>query len=153
MKPQILTREGFTVVGVKAQGAPSSHNFAALWQEFMPRAAEIRHLAAGSAAYGICLSSGEAACEFDYVAGLEVDRVLDLPSGMGSWTLSQQTYARFSTTLPDIRETWRFILEEWLPGSEYERARAPDFEEYGEAFDAEDPDSELFLYIPIEPRK
>ena len=45
MKPQILTREGFTVVGLKARGASSSNDFAALWQEFMPRAEEIRHLA------------------------------------------------------------------------------------------------------------
>jgi AraC family transcriptional regulator len=51
--------------------------------------------------------------------------------------------------LPTLMETYRKIYQTWLPKSDYQRADGPEFEFYDENFDGSNPDSTMYLYIPI----
>jgi AraC family transcriptional regulator len=149
MEPKIVTKAEFTVVGMRYYGKNENNEIAQLWQEFMPRMGEIKHQRKGGAAYGVCRDMTEDD-EFEYVAGMEVDRADDIPEGMVSRTVPAQKYAVFTCTLPTIGAAYEHALRTWLPQSGYKRACGPDFELYDETFDAQKEDSELFIYIPIE---
>ena len=59
-------------------------------------------------------------------------------------------YAVLTCTLTTIGEAYKYAFETWLPQSGHQRADRPDFELYDEKFDPSVPDSEMFVYIPIE---
>ncbi len=146
MEPKIVTQAAFTVVGMKYRGKNENNEIAQLWAEITPRLQEIKHIAGD--AYGVCRDM-EADGEFEYLAGFEVSRVEDIPAGMESWDVPANQYAVFSTTLPNIGETYRYALQTWLPGSGYQRAVGPDFERYDESFDPVVKGSQFTIYIPI----
>ena len=64
--------------------------------------------------------------------------------------MPEQTYAVFPTTLADIGQTYEYAHATWLPENNYKRAATPDFEYYDETFNLSDPESLLYVYIPIE---
>jgi AraC family transcriptional regulator len=58
-------------------------------------------------------------------------------------------YARFTTTLPKIGETFQNAYHKWLPEAGHKSSGGPEFELYDERFHPEDLGSEFDLYIPI----
>jgi AraC family transcriptional regulator len=158
VEPLILTRKAFTVIGLKYRGKNRQGEVRQLWQRFASRAAEIKGQVSGGS-YGVMghyeqpfggMGNYDPSYgEFDYLAGLEVDSVADLPAGMESWEIPEQTYAVFVFPFRDIRRAYRSVYQEWLPASEYQLAEAPEFEFYPATFDLEDESSEMFLYVPI----
>lgn len=150
MQPMLVTKPAFTVVGFKYHGKNEHNEIKGLWDEFNARmeallaAAEI-----GPAAYGVCGNS-EPDGSFDYVAGLEVKALRELPEGMTQWDVPEQTYVVFPCKLATIGAAYRYAFEEWLPTSGYRRADGPDFEYYDESFDVEHAEeSQLYVYIPV----
>jgi AraC family transcriptional regulator len=93
----------------------------------------------------------ESSGEFDYLAAMEVESVATIPEGMMSLEVPEQTYAILTCTLPTIRQAFDHIYHTWLPQSGYQRAPGPEFEYYDERFDIRNPDSEMDLYIPVQP--
>ena len=61
-----------------------------------------------------------------------------------------KTRAVFTTTLPQIGETFRNAYHTWLPQAGHQPTGGPEFERYDERFDPQDPGSEFDLYIPIQ---
>lgn len=147
MEPKIISKPAFTVVGVKYHGKNEKDEIPQMWQAFGPRVCEIKHVAAPHVAYGVCDSPDESG-KFNYVAGFEVSSTADIPQGMVSWEVPENTYAVFTCTLPTLHETFQHI-ETWLPQSDYQRAPGPEFELYDENFDPEDPSSEMYIYVPV----
>jgi AraC family transcriptional regulator len=92
----------------------------------------------------------EATGEFDYVAGINVSAAAEVPEGMVSWDIPAQTFAVFSCTLPELGSTLEHIHGTWLPASEYQHTDGPALELYDEDFDPGNPDSLMYVYIPIE---
>lgn len=161
MEPLILTRKAMIVAGLKYRGKNRQGEVRELWQRLTSRAAEIQHQSSGGS-YGVMghyeqpfggMGNYDPSYgDFDYLAGLEVDSSDDLPAGMESWEISEQTYAVFVFPLRDIGAAYRYIYQEWLPASPYQRAETPEFEFYPATFDPGDEGSEMFLYVPIRPR-
>ncbi len=157
MEPKIVNKPAFTVVGLPFTGFISSspyengdqnNEIGAVWDEFNARAEEIPHL--HGPAYGLCFAMPNDQ-EPWYIAGGEVEKVTELPSGMMSKTVPAQRYAVFPCTLGTLGETYRYITEEWQPASGTTHADAPDFECYDQDFDPADPKSmKLSVYWPIE---
>jgi predicted transcriptional regulator YdeE len=56
----------------------------------------------------------------------------------------------FSCTLPTIDSTLAHIHKTWLPASGYQQADGPALELYDGAFDPENRDSLMYVYIPVE---
>jgi AraC family transcriptional regulator len=149
MEPKIVTKPAFTVVGMKYRGKNEKSEIPQLWEQFGPRICEIKHLADPHVAYGVMHNYDEESGEFDYVAGFEVSSVAEVPEGMVSWEVPEQTYAVFTCTLPTLMETFERAYKTWLPHSGYQRADSPEFELYDENFDSQDENSEMAIYIPI----
>ena len=147
MQPKVLNKPAFTVVGMVYDGKNENDEIAEMWRQFVPRIPEIKDISGPS--YGICNPAREDG-SFRYLAAMEVSSDESIPLGMESWDVPAQQYAVFPCTLPTIRETYKYIFESWLPGSDYTYVQAPDFEFYDDDFDPQVPDSRLYIYIPIQ---
>jgi predicted transcriptional regulator YdeE len=149
MKVHVKTKPAFTVVGTEYFGKNENNEIKAMWQTTSPRLGEIQHAnVPPNIAYGVCGEMEEDG-RFRYMAAVEVNKVEDLPEGMTSWKVPEQTYAVFGCTLPEIHQTYEYAHGTWIPENGYKRAPGPDFEYYDEHFDPADPASLLYIYIPI----
>ncbi len=149
MEPKIVSRSAFTVVGMKYRGKNEHNEIPQMWDAFGPRMDEIKRKVTRHVAYGVMGNLDEATGEFDYVAGFEVDSTEDIPEGMVSWDVPEQTYAAFTCTLPTIGEAFQYAYKTWLPQSGRQATGGPDFELYDEKFNPQDPNSEMYIYIAI----
>lgn len=149
MRPKVVNRSAFVVVGVKIRGKNQNNEIPQMWQAFGPMVPEIKNIVDGRVAYGISANMNESTGEFDYVAGFEVSAGEDIPAGMVRFEVPGGKYAVFSTTLPKIGETFQNAYHTWLPESGYQATGGPEVEVYDERFDPQDPSSEFELYIPV----
>ncbi|MBX3013672.1 MAG: AraC family transcriptional regulator [Caldilineaceae bacterium] len=147
MQPQIITKPAFTVVGLLVHTIPKSPEIPQLWEEFVPRMDEIAQGAEPDVSYGV-MAHNEAMNKLDYMAGMAVAQVDELPPGMNRWDLPANTYAVFATTLAMVGETFGYIFNQWLPTADYQAVDAPYFEYYGEDFSPAHP--ALSIYIPVQ---
>ncbi len=150
MDPKIITKSAFTIVGMKYHGQNKHNEIPQLWGEFMPHTAEIERVVNPNICYGACGAMDEKTGEFDYLAAFEVGEEAAAPEGMERWNIPANEYAVFTCTLPTIHATFDHIYGEWLPQSPYKRAPGAELELYDETFDPNDPDSILYLYIPVQ---
>ena len=148
--PDIVEKPAFSVVGLQYHGKNENDEIAQMWNELVPRIRDIESPTPSMVSYGVITEFDESTNEMEYVAGVEVNELSEVPDGMVSVEVPAQTYAVFPTTLPALHDTIARIYDEWLPDSDYERTSGPEFELYDEDFDPNDEDSELHLYIPVE---
>ena len=153
MKPEIVNKDAFVVVGLKYTGDNKNNEIPQLWGQLMPVHQNIKDVSDWKVAFGVCDNFIEEKGIFDYIAGYQVSSTDDVPDGMVSWNIPAGQYAVFTTTVPDIHKTMDKIYKEWLPTSGYLRSAAPEFELYDEKFDPNDPTSIFYLYIPIKKKE
>lgn len=97
--------------------------------------------------YGPCGSASKDSDTFYYGIGVPFED--DAPKGFELWPITHPLYAVFEAkTKDDIGITWKRIMEEFFPNSDYDMADQTDFEVYRD-------DSESFceIWVPIEPTK
>jgi predicted transcriptional regulator YdeE len=148
---KVVNKPKFTVVGLKYRGKPRGDELSRLWQQLNERMAELESLPQTGDAFGVMDNFDEESEEFDYLAGVEVESVQEPPDGMEVWHVDSQNYAVFKTTLNKLMDAYHEAYDEWLPQSNYRRTPGPEFEYYDKAFDPDDPESPMYLYIPVEP--
>ena len=148
MEPELKSKPAFTVVGMKYRGKNENNEVPQLWARFQSRMREIKHIA--GPAYGVMDNYDEKTGEFDYVAGFEVDSAADIPEGMVSVAVPEQTYAVFTCTLLTLAKTFEYSYKTWLPQSGYQRLSGPEFELYDESFNLIDETSKMYVYIPVQ---
>lgn len=149
MELQIVNKPDLTFVGLKYHGKPQSDDIPQLWNRFMARFGELRHVTEHGISYGVSDNFDESTGEFDYVAAVRVSSAENVPDDMIVVQIPAQSYAVFSCTLANLGETYQQIYGTWLPQSGYRRASAPEFEVYGEDFNPNDPNSQFSVFIPI----
>jgi predicted transcriptional regulator YdeE/DNA-binding transcriptional MerR regulator len=155
MEPKIVKKDGFTLVGLRYFGTNQNQEISRMWGKFNQRMEELGGLPndTGEAAIGLCITPEDAPVEdgFEYVAGLPVSEVGDIPEGFVVREMPAYTYAVFSHKgdLSGLAKTYEYIYETWLPQSGYELAAKIDFEYYNEDFKDFAPDSVFYIYIPI----
>lgn len=159
MKPKIVMKEAFTVVGVECTGLEinlspnydqNQNRIPALWGSFLPREKEIGNRINNAVSYGMCIPEENGT--FSYMACLEVSDEQDLPEGMVSRTVPASKYAVFTNKGPlsKLPELSKYIYGTWLPESGYELALIPELEVYDERFiDPISEKSELDVYVAI----
>jgi predicted transcriptional regulator YdeE/DNA-binding transcriptional MerR regulator len=148
MEPQIVTKPAFTVTGLRYYGKNEKDEIKALWGELNTRWHELNHRASPDA-YGVCYGEPDEEGEFEYIAGVDVTDEVEVPEGMVCRSVPAAQYAVFPCTLTTIHETYEHAAKTWLPQSSYEWAQSPDFELYDGHFDPEDPESTMYVYVPI----
>lgn len=156
MEPKIVKKEGFTLVGLRYFGKNQNQEIHRLWEQFNQRMEELGGLPndTGEAAIGLCITPEDASMEdgFEYVAGLPVSKVDDVPKGFVVREIPAYTYAVFAHKgdLQSLAKTYEYIYEAWLPQSGYQLAAKIDFEYYNEDFKDFTPNSVFYIYVPIE---
>jgi AraC family transcriptional regulator len=120
-----------------------------MWGAFMQRDNELQHRVNPHEAFGVMGNYDMDTGEFDYVAGFEVTPV-EVPEGMVRWDVPPGNYAVFPCTIPTIGDVIHRAHHTWLPDSGYKHGETPEFEFYPKEFDPQVPDSQLFVYIPIQ---
>ena len=146
MEPKIVTKPAFKAVGMSYKGKNEHQEIAQLWGELNTRMCAIKNINDG--AFGLCKPM-DANGEFEYLAGMGVSKVEDLPADMKVWDVPEQKYVVLPCTLPTLHETYRYAFETWIPQSGHEYNQGIDFELYDENFDPKKADSQLFIYIPL----
>lgn len=155
MEPKIINKPGFTLVGLRYYGKNENQEIHELWNQFNRRMAQIGSVkhATNEACIGLCLTLDEDPMEgaFEYIAGLPVSEVENLPEGFVVRQVPEHTYAVFphKGDLQSLGKTYEYIYETWLPQSGYDLAEKLDFEYYNEDFKDFAPDSVFYIYIPI----
>jgi AraC family transcriptional regulator len=149
MEAKIVERPAFTAVGLRYRGTEVPAEAPKLWGKLMGRVGEIKDMSDSDVAYGLQDNFDEETGAFDYVAAYEVSGGAAVPQGMIRWEIPANSYAVFSCTLPTVGPTFQKIYAEWLPGSGYQRAAGPEFELYDADFRADDPESPMYIYIPV----
>ena len=158
IKPVFKSIKTVNIIGMmRVFNDNNKHQIPALWQDFIPRLGEIEAIR-DACTYGICfpnaLDDG-----FPYMAGVAVDSITTIPNGMMATTLhGGQTYAVFTHQIgtdsihEGLQKTLKTIWGQWLPQSEFETAKAADFEYYDDRFDPINAKGEFDIYVPIQPK-
>jgi len=127
-----------------------------LWSSFMP----VRHNilnAVSTDLYSVQVypdgffEDFDANAEFAKWAAVEVSNLDDITAGMESFILPAGLYAVFGYKgkPEDGAETFKYILQEWLPQSGYTLDNRPHFEVLGAKYKNGDMESEEEIWIPI----
>ena len=150
MEPKIVTREAFTVLGLQERFTSETEDFEGIWNRFMSYHNQISALSTDGVYYGVSfvhdgVQAGEAV---DYVAGMAVEEVDEIPEGLVLREVPSARCAVFECAMKTIHQTYEHIFESWFPASEYEADHLlPNFEHYPPA--TARPDSPVLIYIPI----
>ncbi|MEG0774995.1 effector binding domain-containing protein [Clostridium sp.] len=148
MEPKIMIKESFKIVGYEFKTTlkdnAHSRDIPAFWDKCGTGDTErilyssqntVRH-----GEYGICVNTNPDSEEFSYLLGVEVSDFGNVKQDMFSIQVPSATYAVFTTPavedkdfVASIEGTWRYILEDWFPSSNYEIDDSKlDFEFYDE---------------------
>ena len=149
MEPTFVTIPAFSVVGMKYRGNNENNEIAQLWPKMLARVSEIKNIVDRNVSYGVQGNFNKESGEFDYLAGYQVESYDELPEGFDVWNVTEQTYAIFPCILPTLMDTFEYIYKKWLPNSSYSEGDGPEFELYGKEFFPDDPESPMFIYIPV----
>ena len=126
--PRIENADAFLIAGLGERYTfETNHGISKLWQRFAPYIGRIPGKI-GSATYGACCNSDDGG-NFDYIAGIEVSSLADLPDHFSHIHIPAQKYMVFSHCdhISDLRNTVYTIWNKWLPDSRYRQAETPDF--------------------------
>ena len=149
MKPRIIYKPAFTLIGIWSNENPSPKSVDAQWERLGERYAEIPGVDPDQG-YGVHVKNGD---EEKYLAGLMVREGITegkVPDGMSVLSIEAQAYAvfhhfgrmdRFDTTIENI-------FAKWLPASGLKTTENFYFEYYDDQFSPDADDSLLFIYIP-----
>jgi len=119
MNAEIVNRQDAQVLGIIVRINPSEADYDDLWhRRFDPREPEVNRLAIDPGYVAVYYGTGQPDL-MDFVAGMIVGDVTEVPEGLVLRALPGGMYAAFSCTLANLSDTWRAIFAEWLPSSGY----------------------------------
>ena len=126
----------------------ADRSIAEQWRQFRSRGEVAGRI--GEHLFGVMC--GVDSTGLEYMCGVEVESLANLPKGTGRMRVPAQWYAVFAhdghaTTL---RSTWQQVFE-WLSSSEYESAQTPDFELYGPDANPLAPVDGIEIWIGVAP--
>jgi AraC family transcriptional regulator len=159
MQPEYVELDDMTVVGLSSIVSMKCNLIPQLWERFMPRGTEIKHVAIPGVALEVSYDMEKISKEgekedwlfFDLV-GYAVSSTEDIPEGMAYKIVPAHKYAKFVHKGPisKIMETYNYIYQEWLPESGHEQdMEACGVEWYDYRFKMESEDSQFDIYVPI----
>ena len=153
MEPKIEKQAAFSVIGLKYRGKNANNEIPQLWGEFMKREDEVKPRANPGTGHGVMCNYDMETGEFDYLAGFDVLPEAETPEGMVRWDIPEAQYVVFPCSIPTIGDVIEYAYKKWLPDSGYEHTPGHEFEYYPPSFDPQEPDSELFIYIPVKKKE
>ncbi len=123
--------------------------FVEQWKAFMSNLGIIAEQAYDrSTTYGVCYNFSEDG--YDYLCAVEVQEDTDAFDEFQYVETQARDYAVFphEGMIDTIDQTWRTIMDRWLPEAGLKMAQAPSFEKYLPGFDHTKPGN-VEIWIPI----
>ena len=120
-----------------------------LWERFIPHIGKVPGQI-GEVTYGVCCSA-DGQGGFEYVAGVQISKLDDLPDTYRWLEIQPQEYAVFihPGKLDSLPQTFDYIFKHWLPQSGHEAAQASVFERYSADFDPVSGCGVLEIWVPL----
>ena len=149
-EPRFEQGEELLIAGLGERfSVDKSQGISSLWQRFVPYIGKVPGQQ-GWETFGLCHSPDEDG-SFEYIAGVRVSRVDELPPGFVHQRLSARRYAvfRHSGHISSIHETFAAIFQRWLPASALQAADAPEFERYSADFDPMAGRGHVDIWVPL----
>lgn len=160
MKPRIENLQEIKLIGMSRKMSFAQHEPHLIWQAFMPRKKEIKHLANNNL-YSLEVYPDEQFFKefkmenkFEKWAAVAVNEYENIPEDMKSMVLKAGTYAVFpyKGKQTEAKAAYEYIFREWLPTSGYELNHLPHFAVMGEGYKRDAEDSEEEIWIPVRSR-
>jgi len=156
MQSRIETLQEKKLIGKSLKMFFANNKTFALWNGFMPRRSEIKNVI-GSELYSMQIyapsffDNFNPTAEFTKYACAEVLNFDFVPAEMETFILPGGLYAVFlyKGKAADAEPAFRYILQDWLPKSNYVLDNRPHFELLGEKYKFDNEDSEEEIWIPI----
>ncbi len=154
IKPRVVVKDAFLVMGMEYCGANLNGQIPDLWRMFLKNMKEIKHIKNPGVTLGICDHVDEydpELSEFSYISCIEIEEYSKIPENMIVKQIPKQKYVVFTHkgSVENLEETYRYIYGTYFFKSEYEISDAPDFELYDERFNVNDCNSEMDIFIPV----
>ena len=120
-----------------------------LWEQFILQIDGIPDQVS-EVTYGICCNP-DGKGGFEYIAGVEIKKLDDLPEKYRWVEVQPQRYAVFKHkgALDQLPQTFQYIWQTWLPQSGQQAADAPEFERYSEDFNPKANTGTLEIWLPL----
>lgn len=160
MNYRIETRESFRIVGVKLQATWSPEKqegfeeIPKFWVKHgqlgtIPQLCRIMNPSIPGI-FGVSVGDWQHSGLFDYYIAVASDQ--PVPDGMAAYEIPACTWAIFECKGPlpsAIQSLQQRVITEWLPGSGYQYANAPDIELYSEG-DQSSEDYTCWIWLPVQ---
>jgi predicted transcriptional regulator YdeE len=148
MEYRVVTKPGFTLLGLMKRFPYQEDDFEGIWKRFMAYEGRINPLSIDKAYYGAYYPTVDSG-PMDYLAGMLVEGVQEPPKGLTVCEVPEARWAVFTCTVATIGQTYDTIFKEWLPKAPYEHAGPnPDaFERYPPQRDSGD--TPVLVHIKI----
>lgn len=153
MEPVMVNREHFAIAGLRYEGRNEAGEIPAMWEVFIPRLHELTGkpgepvtcYGASRLMPGVPPERG-----FEYLAGVEVPSLENLPAGMVGWEIPATAYVVFTAhDTTGIMPVMEYVYGTWFPQSKTMRmGDGPMLEVYPPTFDT---DKLIDLYFPARP--
>ena len=143
-----------TLIGIRKEMSLSNNKTAELWQEFMPRRAEVKNRLTtdfiSMQKYGKNWNFSPYSL-FEKWATVEVSSSAKAPTNMELYLLQGGKYAVFIHHGPAnaVVKTMKFIFGDWLPKSAFQIDNREHFEVMPEGYSPVDPEAKEEIWIPI----
>ncbi len=121
----------------------------ALWDLLLMYEDEVQGRIKNGVSYGVEFGFDKTSGLSCYIAGFPVKEESAVHKCFAKVEIPSQVYAVFPCTLNTLRKVYDYAYKEWLPHSSFQRASGAEFELYDANFQADNPNSTLYLYIPI----
>lgn len=148
--PRMADSKAMTIAGLKQTLAfENMAAISALWQKLVPHIGHVPQEISG-AAYGVCLDMTDSG--MDYIAGVAVKTIGELPKGFATVKVPAGRYAvfRHDGHISRVGDSWGAIWSGGLEAAGLKAAATPIFERYGPEFDGRTGEGGLELWVPVE---
>ena len=155
MQPRIETIDEKKLIGQRLKMSFADYKISELWRRFGPKRKEITNninndLISMVVYEPTYFRDFKPINEFERWATIEVSDYNNIPPEMETFDLQGGLYAVFEYKgLNTDNSIFQYILETWLPSSDFELDNRPHFEILGEKYKNNDPESEEEIWIPI----
>ncbi|MGB5745937.1 MAG: AraC family transcriptional regulator [Desulfobacterales bacterium] len=153
LNPRIWHQPSFLLAGLAYSGRDSKAIYG-LWEKFWQAASKAGKKVETAACYGACFHDIDMRNRevFDYYVGIKVNQLTEVPKGMKTVRLPENTYALFTHRGPisEIELTYDRIYGNWLPLTNYTPTMDLDIIVVDHRFSVQGTDSEVDILIPIQ---
>ena len=121
----------------------------ALWDLLLTYEDSVQDRIKNCVSYGVEFGFDKKSGLSCYIAGFPVKEKSTVQKCFAKVEIPSQVYAVFPCTLSTLRKVYDYAHKEWLPHSSFQHTSGAEFELYEANFQSDNPNSILYLYIPI----